>query len=108
MSSLTALSGNKRVEGPYQRKWFDTGKSVTVRHRFLNELQPQNCKPLGTRMAGSTRPSANVLAFELEVRECLSLVRVSQLAQKPQFHIPRNCLIRRVPNSRLRLPTNTC
>lgn len=47
-------------------------------------------------------------ALSLEVTGGLNLFWVSYLAQKPQFHIPRKCLIRRDPNSQFSLPTNTC
>jgi hypothetical protein len=37
------------LEGPYQRKWFDTRNSARVWPRFLIELQPENYAPFGTR-----------------------------------------------------------
>jgi hypothetical protein len=55
----------------------------------------------------ASRTSANVVAFDPEVREYRSHIPVSHVAQKPQFHMPRNCLIRHAPISRLCLPNIT-
>jgi hypothetical protein len=41
------------------------------------------------------------------ITEESGLVQASKLAQKPQVHKRRNCMIRRDENSQFRLPTNT-
>jgi hypothetical protein len=42
----------EHLEGPYQRKRFDTRESIRVRPRFFNELQHKNYAPFGTRLMG--------------------------------------------------------
>lgn len=68
------------LKDPYQRKWFDMRNSARARPRLLNELQPENCAPFGTRLAGSSLRSANLAAFDLgltKVRIFTSRLRAS-------------------------------